>query len=50
MMYGYYALTGTVSEQKFNDFFEVELWAADRFGAYDTDYLFTLEESEVEDF
>lgn len=51
MFYGYYdKFGGCVSEEKFNDFAEVEQWAADRFGNYDPDYLFTLDESEVEDF
>ena len=51
MMYGYYELTGTMSDVMFNDFSEVEEWAANEFGCYDTDYLFGLDEDEVdEDF
>ena len=49
MFYGYYELTDTLSEEKFNDFSEIEEWAANRFGCYDSDYLFEVEESEVED-
>ena len=48
--YGYYEKFDTLSEEKFNDFSEVEQWAADKFGCYDTDYLFALDEDEVEDF
>ena len=47
--YGYYEKTGTISEEKFSDFSEVEEWAANRFGCYDTDYLLTLDEDEVDD-
>ena len=47
MYYGYYELTNTISDQKFNCFEEVERWAADNFGFYDTDYLFAIEENEV---
>ena len=47
--YGYYEKTGTISEEKFNDFSEVEEWAANWFGCYDTDYLFALDEDEVDD-
>ena len=47
--YGYYEKTGTMSEEKFSDFSEVEEWAANWFGCYDTDYLFALDEDEVDD-
>ena len=45
-MYGYYELTGEYSEEKFNDFSEVEEWAANKFGYYDTDYLFAVDEND----
>ena len=47
--YGYYEKFGVISEEKFNDFSEIEQWAADKFGCYDTDYLFALDEDEVEE-
>jgi hypothetical protein len=50
MFYGYYEKCNMMSEEKFNDFAEVEEWAVNTFGCYDTDYLFAVEESEVEDF
>ena len=51
MFYGYYEKTGNISDEKFNDFSEVEEWATNRFGFnYDTDYLFTLVVDELEDF
>ena len=50
MFYGYYEKRNVMSEEKFNDFAEVEEWAVNTFGCYDADYLFAVEESEVEDF
>lgn len=48
--YGYYEKFDTISEEKFNDFSEIEQWATDKFGCYDTDYLFAIDEDEVEGF
>ncbi len=46
MFYGYYdKFGGKVSEEKFNDFSEIEQWATDQFGYYDTDYLFALDDN-----
>lgn len=50
MFYGYYEKYDVMSEQKFNDFSEIEEWAVNTFGCYDADYLFAVDESEVEDF
>ena len=46
-MYGYYELTGMISDEKFNTFEEVEQWAVNNFGCYNTDYLFAVNEEEL---
>ena len=47
--YGYYEKgCGHVSDEKFDTWEQVEQWATDTFGYWDPDYLFALDEDEVE--
>ena len=49
MLYGYYEKCNCMSEEKFNTWAEIEQWATDKFGYWDSDYLFSFDESEVEE-